>query len=109
MTTADCNLFSLFYRDLGEKLRTYVNQQFPQGSASIVANESDLIKQCQAFERLSKNELGQKYKLTHMTTATLISKENLQGLVSTEFFEVVTEQMRSNSLLDRIRNIRIVR
>ena len=88
-------------RDLGERLRKLVAEEFPQGPISKV-NEPKLTAELNSFIRLSNNVYGKKYpRIFTESTSTNLDREQLKSTTSTEFFKCM-ESKESQSRLKRL-------
>ena len=88
-------------RDLGERLRKLVAEEFPQGPISKV-NEPKLTAELNSFIRLSNNVYGKKYpRIFTESTSTCLDREQLKSSTSTEFYKFL-ESKESQSRLKRL-------
>ena len=88
-------------RDLGERLRKLVAEEFPQGPISKV-NEPKLTAELNSFIRLSNNVYGKKYpRIFTESTSTNLNREALKSSTSTEFYKLL-ESKESQSRLKRL-------
>jgi len=91
-------------RDLGERLRKLVSEEFPQGPITKV-NESQLSAELDSFIRLSNNVYYNRYPRKFInSTATGLDHEKLKAITSTEGLEIFSPDRKSQSRLSKLKN-----
>lgn len=79
-----------FHRDLGEHLREQLKTTLRSTSKTIQSDDI-LNKQFEALERISNNVYATKYKRARNSTATGLSGEQCNQVLSSEFLEYLNE------------------
>jgi len=100
-------------KDLGQSLRQLFSHNFPLGSTSVV-NEKEINKQVTALESLVSNRSLEAFPRQSTATFTLLDRETLAGITSTEFMGQLTGEVEASKaakpgLFQRLKNIRLIR
>jgi len=94
-------------KDVGQALRQLFSHNYPLGSTSVV-NEKEMNKQILALESLVSNKNSVTFPRQSNANFTLLDKETLSGITSTELMGQMSEENKPG-LLQRIKNIRFLR
>ncbi|XP_037952266.1 ubiquinol-cytochrome-c reductase complex assembly factor 2 isoform X3 [Teleopsis dalmanni] len=78
-------------RDLGEQIRKQVKKLTNPAGLTNEANEQ-LGKQIDALERISNNVYANKYKRIHTSTATGMTAEQCNQVLSSEFLQYLNDE-----------------
>jgi len=100
-------------KDLGEALRMLFSHNFPLGSSSTVVNQKMMNNQLTALEALTSSSSLLNFPRQSTATFTLLDKEALSGITSTELMGQMTGQAKEEKstkpgLLQRLKNIRLI-
>ena len=82
----------LLCRDLGEYIRKQVSDNFPQGEVTKVADVDKWNKFVFHLENISNNKSLNKYPRSFNSSATGLSVEECNKIISTDFLEYIKTQ-----------------
>lgn len=85
--------FTFKYRDLGEQIRKHIKDL--SSPATLTTEVSDNItKQIDSLERLTKNVYAKKYQRIHDSTATGLTAQQCNQVLSSEFLQYINEDSK---------------
>ncbi|KAG8189655.1 hypothetical protein JTE90_018504 [Oedothorax gibbosus] len=82
-------------RDLGEFIRQQVGKEFSQGGSTNIQNLKECEQKLASLNRLANNQYGDKYRWTKPVTASTLSLEECQRVLSTAGLQEINENKLS--------------
>lgn len=88
-------------RDLGEFIRQQVVKEFSLGEATKINDLKECEKKLNSLNRLANNYYGKKFPRKAARTASGLTREQCQDVLSTESLKILQEQ--NLSIIDQFR------
>ncbi|XP_075145799.1 pug C-1-tetrahydrofolate synthase, cytoplasmic isoform X3 [Haematobia irritans] len=78
-------------RDLGEQIRKHIANSLANPAALTTETTAKITKQIDSIERLANNTYGRKYQRIYDSTATGLSAQQCNQVLSSEFLQYLNE------------------